>query len=504
MNRSKLVLHILVTGIVLGILGDVLLRAGPWALNLTLWTMAVLAGALGLAAYHRVEWKRGMPWLAGPIALFAVGFVWHDSGLLKFLGLLAILVGFSIWSLGLEGVRSWGILDHVRGMINCGLAAIAGPAVLERGDITWTPRSTTLRHVRSAVVGLLIAFPLLFVFGGLLMAADAVFEDVVTRAFDFDFATVFSHTALTAFFAWIVCGFLFLILKTRKPLLAESFEIERPGLGILEVTLPLVLVDLLFLAFVIVQLRYLFGDASLVQETVGLTFAEYARRGFFELVAVTALVVPLLMLADWVAAQAELRTRNIVKVLAGIQIFLLFIIMISALQRMALYVDAYGLTDDRLYASVFMAWLGVVLAWFAATVLRGRRERFTAGAVATAFLTLVVLNFMNPDALVARVNIDRARAGFEFDALYATSLSADAIPRLVEALPDLEEEDRCLAATRILDFWSPPEERDWRAWNHGRWTAWRVVEEAMPYLQGLCPEDEAQPVLQTPEAEGPH
>jgi hypothetical protein len=490
MDRSKLVLQILVTGIVLGILGDALLRAGPWALNLTLWTMAVLAAALGLAAYHRVEWPRGMPWLAGPIALFAVGFVWHDSGALKFLGLVAILVGFSIWSLGLEGVRNWGIPDHVRGMINCGLAAIAGPTVLERGDIAWTPRSTTLRHVRSAVVGLLIAFPLLFVFGGLLMAADAVFEDVVTRALDFDFATIFSHAALTAFFAWIVCGFLFLILKARKPLLAESFEVERPGLGAVEVTLPLVLVDLLFLAFVVVQLRYLFGDASLVQETVGLTFADYARRGFFELVAVTALVVPLLMLADWVVAQAERRTRNIVKVLAGTQIFLLFIIMISALQRMALYVDAYGLTDDRLYASVFMAWLGVVLAWFVATVLRGRRERFTAGAVISGFLAILVLNFMNPDSLVARVNIERARAGYELDVLYLSSLSGDAVPRLVEALPELGEEDRC-AAKRILERWTPPEEKDWRAWNRGRWTAWRAVEEVTPYLEGVCPEDDS-------------
>jgi hypothetical protein len=490
MNGTKLVLHILVTGIVLGILGDVLLRAGPWALNLTLWTVALLAAVLGLAFYHRVDWPRGTVWLAVPIALFALGYVWHDSGGLKFLDLLAILVGFSIWSLSLEGFRSWGIVDHLRGMINSGLAAIAGLAVLERGDINWTPRSATLRHVRSVVVGLAIAFPLLFVFGGLLMAADAVFENVVTRALDFDLATIFSHAALTAFFAWIVCGFLLLILKARKPVVADRLQVERPGLGLVEVTLPLALVDLLFLAFVVVQLRYLFGDASLVEETVGLTYAEYARRGFFELVTVFALVLPLLLAADWVVGEAERRTRNIVRALAGLQLFLLFVIMISAIQRMALYVDAYGLTDDRLYASVFMAWLGIVLAWFAATVLRGRRERFTVGAVASGFLALLVLNIMNPDALVARVNIDRARAGYEFDALYATFLSADAVPPLVEALPDLEEEDRCLAAKRILERWSPPEERDWRTWNHGRWTAWRVVEEEMPSLRGLCPEDE--------------
>jgi hypothetical protein len=489
MNRSKLVLHVLVGGVLLGILGDVLLRAGPWALNLTLWTAAMLACALGLAIYHRVEWPRGMVWLALPMALFALGWVWRDSPVLKLLDLLAMLFGFSIWSLGLEGVRSWGILDHVRGMVNSGLAAIAGLAVLERADITWTPRSTTLRHARSAVVGLVIAFPLLFVFGGLLMAADAVFENVVTRALNFDFATVFSHAALTAFFAWIVCGFLLLILRVRKPMLADPLRIERPGLGLVETALPLALIDLLFLAFVVVQLRYLFGDASLVQETVGLTFAEYARRGFFQLVAVAALVLPLLLLADWVVAEAERRTRNIVRALAAIQLLLLFVIMISAMQRMSLYVDAYGLTDDRLYASVFMAWLGIVLAWFAATVLRDRRERFTVGGVAAGFLAILVLNFMNPDALIARVNIDRARAGYDFDVSYMTSLKGDAIPRLVEVLPDLEEQDRCLMTAWILDRWSPPEERDWRTWNRARAEAWRAVEEAAPDLRRLCPED---------------
>ncbi|UCC72789.1 MAG: DUF4173 domain-containing protein [Gemmatimonadota bacterium] len=494
MNRSKLVLHILTIGIVLGIMGDTLLRVGPWAFNLTLWIATVLAVALVLVAYHRVAWPRGMVWLALPVMVFALGYTWRDSPGLKTLDLLAILVGFSIWALSLEGVRlrSWGILDYLRGMTSSGLAALAGVAVLERSDIAWptTPRSAALRHARSAVVGLLIAFPLLFIFGGLLMAADAVFEDFVTRALDFDFATILSHAALSAFFTWIVCGYLFLILKARKPLLADSLKVDRPGLGLVEIALPLALIDLLFLTFVVVQLRYLFGDAALVQETVGLSYAEYARRGFFELVTVAALVLPLLLLADWVLLNTERRSRHIFRALAGVQLLLLFVIMISALQRMNLYVDAYGLTELRLYSSALMIWLGIVFAWFAATVLRSRREHFTLGAVASGFLAILALNFLNPDALIARVNVERARAGYEFDALYATSLSADAVPRLVAALPDLGQEDRCLAATRILERWMPPAEADWRTWNRARSKAWRAVEGATTDLSVACP---AQP-----------
>lgn len=498
MERSKLVLHIMLAGVLLGVTADALLRAGPWSLNLTLWIAAMLAGTLALAFHHRVEWPRSTVWLGAPLLVFALTLTWRDSPALKALDMLAILAGASIWSLSLEGARAraWGILDYLRGVLNSGGAALAGVSVVDKRDMEWatTPKQPALRAARSTIVGLLIAFPLLFVFGGLLMAADAVFEDVITRALDIDFANLFSHAALTAFFAWIVCGFWLLMLKVRRPFVEQQLRVERPGLGVVEVALPLALVNLLFLAFVVVQLRYLFGDASLVQETVGLTYSEYARRGFFELVTVAALVLPLLLLADWALAEAVRRARHTFRLLAGVLLLLLFVIMVSAIQRMGLYVDTYGLTELRLYTTVFMIWLGVVFAWFATTVLRDRREDFALGAVASAFLAILALNFLNPDALIATVNVDRARAGYDFDAAYATRLSGDAVPVLVAALPDMAVEDRCVAAARILDRWSPAAESDWRTWNYGRSAAWQVVEAESPYLtRTACPESQPPP-----------
>src|SRR3712207_1338717 len=101
------------------------------------------------------------------------------------------------------------------------------------------------------------------------------------------------------FFAWVSAGLLWVALVARNP---DSLAFPRPAalsLGIVEVGVILGLLDALFLAFVAVQVRYLFGGAERVVETAGLTYAEYARRGFFELVTVTALVLPLLLLAHW-------------------------------------------------------------------------------------------------------------------------------------------------------------------------------------------------------------
>ena len=85
--------------------------------------------------------------------------------------------------------------------------------------------------------------------------------------------------------------------------------------------------------------------------------------------------------------------------------------MVSALHRMRLYLDAYGLTQDRGYAMAVLLWAGVAIAWFAATVLRGRADRFVFGAMVSALAVLGLLNVINLDAMVVRTNVARAQEG---------------------------------------------------------------------------------------------
>jgi hypothetical protein len=259
-------------------------------------------------------------------------------------------------------------------------------------------------------------------------------------------------------------------------------------LGTIEGAVVLGALDLLFLAFVLVQVRYFFGGSSLVQATTGLTYAEYARRGFFELLAVAALVLPLLLLLHWLMAQRGPKSQGVFRVLAGAQILLLFVVMASALERLRLYQIEYGLTEERLYATAFMGWLAAVFLWFAMTVLSGRRERFAFGAMLAGFVLIAVLHALNPDALIARTNLARAKAGRSFDAGYATRLSADAVQELVAALPDLNPQDRCTVASRILKRWALPQPPDWRAWSWSRAKAARVARENEASLKALqCP-----------------
>ncbi|MFN2471351.1 MAG: DUF4153 domain-containing protein [Gaiellaceae bacterium] len=335
-------------------------------------------------------------------------------------------------------------------------------------DIRWreVSRGGHTAHVAAATRGIALALPLLLVFGGLFVAADAAFEDLVAGLAPSDAAGLLGHLALAVLFAWLSVGLLREFVRPAAEALPVRAPRERRPLGPVEVGLVLVLVDLLFLAFVLVQLRYLFGGAGRIESEIGLTYAEYARRGFFELVIAAALVLPLLLLADWALRGEERRRALAFQVPAGVLVVLVFVVMASALERMRLYQDAYGLTELRVYATGLMVWLAAVLAWAAGTVLRGRRRAFAAGALAAAFAAVLGLNAVNPDALIARINVERAVDGRSaLDAAYLAELSDDAVPALVDALPRISPDAQRVIAAELL---SRNSGGDWRTWNYAR------------------------------------
>jgi hypothetical protein len=219
------------------------------------------------------------------------------------------------------------------------------------------------------------------------------------------------------------------------------------------------LLDLLFLAFVLVQIRYLFGGKHLIMVRAHLTYAQYAHRGFFELVVVCALVLPLLLVADWLRGGSKRHRDLLFSVLAGILVVLLGVVIASAIQRMRIYQQAYGLTELRVYGTAFLILLAVVFAIMLVTVLNGRRHLFAAGALAATLVSVVCLNAVNPDAWIAQVNIERYHQGKKIDVKYLNTLSDDAFATLRAANISGIQLDR-----RRSNDCSP----DWRTWNWSR------------------------------------
>jgi len=491
-ERTRLALAVLGTAVALGIAGDILLRATPWGLNALLCTVGLVAAAAWTARRRGTAVSGDAPWLAATALLLGSNFAARDSTFLRAFDAIGLAIVFSLAALSLQGValrgrQAW---EYVRAALAAAVSACVGVFLLVGREVAWTelPRrgGGRLPQARAAAVGALLALPLLLVFGGLFASADAVFRNLAVNLLDIDLAAATSHTFLAAFLTALAAGYLWgALLRPAPPPPPAASEASRFTLGIVPVGTALGLLDLLFLLFVVIQLRYLFGGAELVQGATGLTYAEYARRGFFELVTASALVLPILLAAEWALRHEPHAAQRAFRYLAGLLLVLLAVVMASALRRMQLYVDEFGLSEIRLYSSAFMVYLAGVFVWFGSTALRGRPRRFAFGALVQGFAVLAGLHLLNPDAFIVRTNLERPAAHRPFDAAYAASLSADAVPTLLAALPRLDETEQCRAARRLLSRWARDGHDDWRNWNLARERARLAVREHRASLRAL-------------------
>jgi hypothetical protein len=493
--RTRHGLGVAAAALALGALGDALLRPAPWGLNLTLWAAALVAAAAGLQRWARTE-DAQVGWIPVTLAVGAL-MAWRDSPTLKALDLsaIAVILALAVYHARGGSVRVAGLARYCGGMLEAAFQATCGAVPLLAKDVRWHEirRDGWTRHALAAARGVAIALPLLLLFGSLLVAADAGFDRLVSATFNVDVPRTLSHVMLALVFAWGAAGVLrSLVLPPRRN--DEAAALAAPGweprMGIVEVATVVGLLDLLFLAFVIVQLPHFFGSYQHLLQPGTATFAEYARRGFFELCAVAGLVLPMLMGLHWLLRAEGGRAERVFRIAAGVMVGLVFVIIVSALHRMRLYQSAYGLTELRIYTTAFMMWLSAVFGWFCWTVLRGRRDRFAFGALTAAVETVILLHVANPDALIVRVNASRQEAPVRFDALYAASLSGDAVPGLLRRLSAVPADARCDVSQRLLREWSGADE-DWRAWSLGRSRAVSAVREHRAELRAMCPAGQA-------------
>ena len=490
-RRSQAAFAALGVALLTGIGADLLLRtAGRPGLNLPVLSMGFL---LLLGVLHR-RYHTSIPGASFAL-LFCTGFLlcsfaWRDSPTLNGLAFISAVLaaGLAAWSAQGATWQSttmqygWGVLRSAR-------SALIGVLPLAVVEADWSPLRSSLGGNRVTRVGrgLVLAIPPVVIFGALFAAADPIFNAFYSRVFSFNPETLIAHVVIIGGVFWVVGGFLRPVLV---PGLYPSNTSPVVSGGLLSFTETIVVVgavSLTFLLFVTIQIRALFGGDEFVLAETGLTYAEYARQGFFHLTWAAALVLPLLLFLDWIGRRDTRREERSFRLLSALLLCLLGLVLVSAVHRMRLYQASYGLTEPRVYTVAFMAWLAPVLAWFGFTVLAGRRDRFMPGVLTLGFLAVLVLHLINPDDLIMRANLERAGRGEGFDVNHAVLLSDDAMPSLAEALPALPLADQCEVNDRVFRI---PEQGDWRSWN---WSRSRVdalhgrMQATIARLNAACP-----------------
>ncbi|GAA2550575.1 DUF4153 domain-containing protein [Pseudonocardia hydrocarbonoxydans] len=421
--------------------------------------VALLLAAVTLAVQRRVPHPVDAAWGTLAVALAAVAAL-RDA---EWLVTLCLLGACAAGSLAVAGRSFRGI---VTGALALPVAALRGLPWVARGLVGVRTRGT-LRLAVAAVVGL----GLVAVFGALLTSADAAFAGLVDGLVPAWDGGGFGRAVwLFALGAAGTVGACFLL--AAPPEAPAPRPVPPSRLRPVEWALPVGLLVALFAAFVAVQFRTLFGSDDHVLATTGLTYAEYARSGFWQLLAVTVLALGVIV-AGARLAPAGAGRRGLLSALAGLTL----VIVASALSRLWLYQEAYGFTVLRLLVLVCELWLGLGFVLVLGSVLLRRPRRPLRAMAVSGALALLALAALDPERFVAGQNVARFEATGRIDTAYLADLSADAVP----ALARLPEPYRSCALEPIA---ARAQQGGWREANVSRAVARGLLADVTPSSRG--------------------
>jgi hypothetical protein len=398
---------------------DLAIRSGLVGVGGAL-AIAVACGAL--AASGRLRNRQAVV-LVAAAPLFGIWLVLRASAWLFPLNVIAacglvllatsLSAGGTIWNLSIPSV--------VARATQAVTQAVFGPVFLFAGG----KRS---RGTAGVVRGLIVAIPVLLVLGLLLASADAVFASFVR----FDFGDAVGHVVLIAF-GLLAMGALIRLASVEY---VDVPSVRGPRLGPQEWTVVLVALNLMLGAFAVARLVALSEGGRRVIRSAGLTYAEYARSGFFQLLA--AALIAILVIAS-VRGTAELGSHSekirFTALSLGV-VALTLALVVSAFHRLFLYEQAFGLTMLRVYSQSAIVWVGAVLVFLGLSIAgvgasRGAERRtwvWTAAGV-TALVMLFAMNVLNPESFVVRHNVAHPPTT-GFDASYLVDLGDDAVPEI--------------------------------------------------------------------------
>ncbi|MEH3156356.1 MAG: DUF4173 domain-containing protein [Gordonia paraffinivorans] len=389
---------------------------------------------------------------------------------------VAALVSVAAWRsadwvvggcLVLAAATAIGLVVDARTLRQTAFGAVAS-AILTPRALAWSARGVAragggrrVDNPAAIAAVAVVTVALAVVFGALFAGADAAFAHLLQSLIpDVDSLTIGPQIAMGVVATVVVA--VGAHLRWARP---RSTRVPTPTSTVGETwmwAVPAGMVLLISVAFLVTQTSTLFGGDEHVQRTVGLTYAQYARSGFWQLFAVTALTIAVVGVAWRRAPRVTTTDRLAVRMILGGLCLAALAVVASALHRMDLYVDAFGATRLRVGATALELWFAVVLvALMVAGAGLGTRHLVRAVAGLTVVGALAFAAY-DPDARIAQINVDRLEKTGRVDAGQLSDLSPDATGQLLRLPPELRG---CVLAAITLDV---REDRGWADVDLGR------------------------------------
>ena len=507
--KARFPVWFLLAGLMLAISVDLLFWNKKTGISIAIWILLTLAGIFLLAWREKVRpslfslvLTGGILLMAGMTALRMEGFTRFMNTFLALGGLMLLAATFTNGHWTHYRVIDYfvPILVAVFGGLGRAGQVLTLPAHENGETEKRSALSQVMKHFIPVLRGLLIAVPILLILGGLLAQADMVFADKLKEFFKlFDLERLPEYLFRLFYVLVLAYTFIGIYLQAVLPQkAAKRPDPQRawmqPFLGWTETSIVLGSIDLLFAVFVAIQFRYLFGGTTNINE-FNYTYAEYARRGFGELVAVAILSLGIYLCLATVTRKQQTHQQRGFSILSVLLLLLVLVMLASSLQRMLLYEAAYGFTRLRTYTHVFIFCLAALLLATIFLEVTNNRGRFGLALLVFSLAFALALGVMNVDGFIARQNIQRAltyRTSRDLDVSYLTELSSDAVPVMVQAYnnPDLLQNTRDKLGAELscrLTLAAQEEPVPWQSTHPANARAIRMMNALAPQLFSKYP-----------------
>lgn len=402
-------------------------------LNVLLYAAIIVGLLIFVMTKLTSKIKSGTKLYFTAVILLGISTMLTSNGIVQFLNIVGILILLDLSLLHqFYEVGRWDFAKHLIkmfGMVFSSIACIWMPFV---DSINYFKKTKVLKNdkVRNITIGIIIAIPILFIITALLSGADILFGSVTENIYN----TVFSADIF-----WIITMILFGLLACYCILCASVSKVRIEDVKSYQkadatiAATVMTLLCLVYACFCVLQVIYLFAG-GLFSLPESYTFAEYARRGFFELMWVTAINIGLMILC-----RSLFKESKYLSLLVVIMTICTGIMIASATYRMILYISVYHLTFLRLFVLMILLIEVFVLAGVIISEYKKNFPLFTF-SVAVVTACYIIFSLGKPDLWIAAYLVDQKENLTVDDLFYVTSdLSLDAAGVV---LPLIEDEKR--------------------------------------------------------------
>lgn len=476
-------LYIILISLGLALIFNFLFFSKLIGISVLIFAVILLGTVFLFGRYQKLSFRKSW-WLSFPILFFALMISIRANEFLSFLNLCAILGLLMLLAYELTGTPAF--FMKLRDYIILGVwvplkmlrRALSTVALM--GQI----RSNVKQHDLWLRIfkGVIMAVPILIIFGVLFSQADLAFSKFINSFVTINISERTIQYLVLLLFAFVsALSFLSYIFFPKEAVLPATSEklnaAVQPGRTI-EISVFLGLIAALFLVFIGFQITYLFGGQTNIANA-GFTYAEYARRGFWELLAVAMLSL-LVLLASEKYSRVESKRDKLFLIPALILIAEVTIVIVSAFKRLSLYIDAYSMTLHRFYVAGFIMLILALFILLAVKFIKSKPEQFfTFGALLSVIAFFVAVNIVNPDSFIAKSNMEQYNRTGKLDVAHVGNLSADAVHWKIELYKKLQGEDKEVLRG-LLEKQKDnlkKSSNDWQSANLSRTKALKMLEE---------------------------